>query len=90
MTATSAPFALLAEVPAPPADRMPPFSYDRLRQLNVTTGGEAVVDVADVQAMTMTHNHKGFKKDDDFAHAPHALFGPTMTHNSKEHKKDDD
>ena len=84
------PFALLAEVPAPPADRTPPHRYDRLRQLNVTAAGEAVVDVADVQSMTMTHNSKGFKKDDDFTHAPHALFGPTMTHNSKEHKKDDD
>ncbi|WP_086559871.1 hypothetical protein [Streptomyces africanus] len=90
MTAASTPFALLTEVPTPPADRTPPFSYDRLRQLNVITSGEAVVDVADVQATTMTHNSKGFKKDDDFAHAPHALFGPTMTHNSTGLKKDDD
>ena len=91
MTATCTPFALLAETPPPPAeDRTPPFAYDRLRQLNLTAGGEAVVDVADVQAMTMTHNSKGFKKDDDFACVPHALFGPTMTHNAKEHKKDDD
>ncbi|WP_030248111.1 hypothetical protein [Streptomyces sp. NRRL S-455] len=90
MTATCTPFALLVEVPTPPVDRTPEFTFDRLRQLNVTSDGDAVVDVADVQATTMTHNHKGFKKDDDFAHVPHALFGPTMTHNSKEHKKDDD
>jgi hypothetical protein len=90
VTATSTPFALLAEVPAPPADRTPEFTFDPFRQLNVTTAGDAVIDVADVQSMTMTHNSKGFKKDDDFAHAPHALLGPTMTHNSSGHKKDDD
>lgn len=90
MTATATPFALLTEDPAPPVDRTPPHTFDRLRQLNVTSTGDAVVDVADVQALTMTHNHKGFKKDDDFANAPHALFGPSYTHNAEGRKKDDD
>lgn len=84
------PFALLVEPPTAPADRTPPFSYDRLLQLNVTAAGKAVVDVSDIQATTMTHNDKGYKKDDDFANAPRMLFGPTMTHNSGGHKKDDD
>ncbi|MGP3737892.1 hypothetical protein ACTWJ9_33455 (plasmid) [Streptomyces sp. GDS52] len=90
MTATLTPFALLTEDPTPPADRTPPHTYDRFRQLNLTPAGDAVVDVADVQAETMTHNHKGFKRDDDFEYAPHALFGPSYTHNSEGRKKDDD
>lgn len=83
-------FALLTESPKAPADRTPPHAYDRRRQLNVTSSGVAVVDVADVRAETMTHNHKGFKKDDDFESVPRMLFGPTFTHNSSGHKKDDD
>lgn len=89
MTATTLSFALLAETPEPPADRTPEFTYDRSRQLNVTTAGDAVVDVADIQATTHTHNNKGFKKDDDFS-APHMLFGPSYTHNAEGRKKDDD
>ncbi|MFC4501775.1 MULTISPECIES: hypothetical protein [Streptomyces] len=87
---TIAPFALLVESPTPPVDRTPAFTYDRFRQLNVAASGAAVVDIADVRAETMTHNSKGFKKDDDFANAPRMLFGPTYTHNSSGHKKDDD
>lgn len=90
MTTATAPFALLVKDPEHPADRTPPFSYDSLRQLNVTTAGDAVIDVADIQATTMTHNYKGFKKDDDFENVPHLLAGPTMTHNSNGLKKDDD
>ncbi len=88
---TTAPFALLVESPTPPVDRTPPFTYDRLRQLNVTSSGNAVVDVADVANPTMTHNSSGHKKDDDWG-TPLSpmLFGPTMTHNSGGHKKDDD
>lgn len=89
----SAPLALLVDTPAPPADRTPEFTFDRLLQVNVTPAGEAVVDTHDVQATTHTHNSKGFKKDDDFAvpetPAP-VWFGPTMTHNSTGLKKDDD
>lgn len=82
-------FALLADAPAPPADRTPEFTYDSARQLNVTSAGDAVVDVADIRATTHTHNHKGFRKDDDFS-APYMLVGPTMTHNATGLKKDDD
>lgn len=83
------PFALLADTPAPPVDRTPAYTYDPSRQLNITKGGDAVVDVAIATATTMTHNHKGFKKDDDFS-AQHMLFGPSYTHNSEGRKKDDD
>jgi hypothetical protein len=90
VTATLTPFALLVADPEPPTDRTPAHTYDRLRQLNITPAGDAVVDVADVWATTMTHNNKGFKRDDDFADATPALVGPTMTHNSTGLKKDDD
>ncbi|MBL3670142.1 hypothetical protein JL475_30020 [Streptomyces sp. M2CJ-2] len=86
----TAPFALLAEVPAPPVtDRTPMHTFDRLRQLNVTQTGDAVVDVADVQAPSHTHNSEGWKKDDDWS-TPYLLFGPSYTHNSEGRKKDDD
>lgn len=86
------PFALLAKHPEAPADRLPEYSYDRFRQLNVTTKGDALIDGVEVYATTMTHNSDGFKKDDDFRATPMvapSLVGPTMTHNSGGLKQDD-
>jgi hypothetical protein len=89
MSATATPFALLVEIPAPPVNRTPAYTYDKSRQLNVTAAGDAVIDVSSVAAPSHTHNHKGWKKDDDWA-SPDGLFGPTFTHNASGHKKDDD
>ncbi|MGW7387093.1 hypothetical protein [Streptomyces sp. NPDC054794] len=86
---TTAPFALLVESPAGPVDRTPLYSYDRRRQLNVTSAGQAVVDTAKVANPTWTVNSSGTKKNGVFR-IPNMLFGPSMTVNSSGAKKDDD
>uniref|UniRef100_UPI003670C40F hypothetical protein n=2 Tax=Bacillati TaxID=1783272 RepID=UPI003670C40F len=60
------PFALLGPTAAPAVGSVgESFSYCPIRQLNVTPGGAAFVEVADFFGPSMTVNSSGTKKDDD-------------------------